>query len=197
MVQRLPDATSTSGFARPFQTQHHPATVNLLDRPKQKPISRPRIHNIILTANPVAERDKPRAASATLNQQTQYGYDLAGNKISQTDANNHTTRYVFDVLNRRTKRTLPAGQFETYGCDDAGNKISRTNFNGKTTTLGYDALNRSTSRTPDASFVGAPAITYLHRNRQAQDHDRCQRNDDLQLRQPRQGCVQGYSARDT
>ena len=115
-----------------------------------------------MTANPVAERDKPRAASATLNQQTQYGYDLAGNKISQTDANNHTTRYVFDVLNRRTKRTLPAGQFETYGCDDAGNKISRTNFNGKTTTLGYDALNRSTSRTPDASFVGAPAITLTY-----------------------------------
>ena len=97
-----------------------------------------------------------------LSQQTRYDYDLSGNKIAQTDANNHITSYVFDMLNRRTKRTLPAGQFETYAYDDANNKTALTDFNGRTTTYGYDPLNRLTSRTPDASFVGAPAVTFTY-----------------------------------
>ena len=103
-----------------------------------------------------------KIVSDALHQQTKYDYDLAGNKTLQTDANNHMTTYEFDILNRRTKRTLPAGQFETYGYDHASNRTTHTDFNGKTTSYGYDPLNRLTTRTPDASFVGAPAITFTY-----------------------------------
>jgi YD repeat-containing protein len=45
---------------------------------------------------------------------TRYGYDELGNRISQTDANGHTTKFGFDSLGRRISRKLPLGQMETY-----------------------------------------------------------------------------------
>ena len=46
---------------------------------------------------------------STGNQVETYTYDLVGNLLSQTDANQHTTRFTYDVMNRRTSRTLPEG----------------------------------------------------------------------------------------
>ena len=63
---------------------------------------------------------------------TRYGYDEANNLIAQTDANNHTTRYEYDSMGRRTKRMLPLGQTELYAYDLAGNLTNKTDFNGKT-----------------------------------------------------------------
>ena len=82
-------------------------------------------------------------------------------KVSQSDARNSTTTYQWDALNRRTRRTLPLGQFETYAYDPVGNQTSRTDFNGKTTAFLYDTLNRQLRRTPDASF-GAPPVQYTY-----------------------------------
>ncbi len=70
-------------------------------------------------------------------------------------------RCPWDNLNRRTQRTLPAGQFEQYSYDFEGNLSTRTDFNGKTTAFGYDNLNRQLNRTPDASFSAAP-ITFTY-----------------------------------
>jgi YD repeat-containing protein len=53
-----------------------------------------------------------------LTQLTQYGYDLAGNLKTITDANNHVTAFQYDSLNRRMMRTLPLGQFETTTYDE-------------------------------------------------------------------------------
>ncbi len=89
-----------------------------------------------------------------------WGIITRGNN-SQTDANLHQTTYVYDKLNRRTSRTLPAGQSESMGYDAEGNMTSHTDFNGKTTTLTYDSLNRQLSRTPDASF-SAPPISFTY-----------------------------------
>lgn len=97
-----------------------------------------------------------------LNQMTQYGYYPSGNKTSQKDANNHTTTYVWDKLNRRTSRTLPLGQTETTTYDAVGNKKTLTDFNGKTTTFAYDAMNRQLSRTPDASFRSMGTDTLIN-----------------------------------
>ena len=108
-----------------------------------------------------------RLTSATqdvggLNLLTSYGYDEVGNRISQTDANNHSTTYTYDQLGRRAARTLPAGQSESYTYDSAGNLKSKRDFNGKTTTYSYDTSNRLLSKTPDASFHVAPiAFTYF------------------------------------
>jgi len=92
---------------------------------------------------------------------TQYGYDEVGNRISQTDANSHTTTYSYDQLGRRIGRSLPAGQSESYIYDSAGNLKSKTDFNGKTTTYAYDTSNRLLSKTPDTSF-NAPPVTFTY-----------------------------------
>ncbi len=86
---------------------------------------------------------------------------FAGNKLTQKDAPNNVTSYVYDDLNRRTSRTLPLGQQERFTYDEVGNMATRTDFNQKTTQYAYDALNRLLSRTPDASF-SAPAITFTY-----------------------------------
>ena len=83
---------------------------------------------------------------------TSYGYDEVGNRISQTDANTHTTLYSYDKLGRRTLRTLPAGQTETYGYDPAGNLTSKTDFNGHTTVYQYDSMNRLAKKVADPFF---------------------------------------------
>ncbi len=89
------------------------------------------------------------------------GYDEVGNRISQTDANNHTTTYSYDQNGRRVGRKLPAGQTESYVYDAAGNLKSKTDFNGKTTQYAYDTSNRLLSKTPDASF-NAPPVGFTY-----------------------------------
>jgi len=84
-----------------------------------------------------------------------------GNRVSQTDANNHATTYAYDQLGRRIKRTLPVGQSESYTYDAASNMKTKVDFNGKTTTYAYDTSNRLLSKTPDSSFHAQPiSFTY-------------------------------------
>jgi RHS repeat-associated protein len=101
------------------------------------------------------------AVSGGLNLLTQYAYDEVGDRITQTDANNHTTSYAYDQRGRRTQRALPLGQSESYTYDANGNVLTRTDFNGKTTTYAYNNVNQLLSKTPDASFH-APAVTYSY-----------------------------------
>ena len=82
---------------------------------------------------------------------TRYSYDELGNRLTQTDANLHTTSFVYDQLGRRVGRKLPLGQSESYSYDVGGNLVSKTDFNGHTTTYGYDNMNRLTSKTADLS----------------------------------------------
>jgi RHS Repeat. len=97
----------------------------------------------------VVQMDHPDAAHNTTN----YAYDGRGNLTGSTDANEHTTATGFDLLNRQTSRTLPAGgPSETRTYDAAGNLLTLTGYNGKTTTYSYDALNRLLSKTPDPSL---------------------------------------------
>src|SRR5204863_529132 len=63
--------------------------------------------------------DEGQLTSVTdaLGRVTQYSYDSGGNVTSVTDAKTSTpgvTRYEYDLLNRRTKRTLPLGMSETF-----------------------------------------------------------------------------------
>ena len=101
------------------------------------------------------------AVSGGLNLLTQYGYDEVGNRITQTDASNHTTSYAYDKRGRRVQRTLPLGQSESYTYDAAGNVLTRTDFNGKTTTYAYNNANQLLSKKPDPSF-NAPTVTYTY-----------------------------------
>jgi RHS repeat-associated protein len=93
---------------------------------------------------------------------TTYGYDESGNRISQTDANGHTTAFAFDSQGRRTSRALPLGQTERFTYYNDGQLHTRTDFNGHATTYAYDAAGRPTTRTPDASFSSEQPVTWTY-----------------------------------
>jgi YD repeat-containing protein len=78
---------------------------------------------------------------------TRYTYDEVGDKLSQTDANGHTTKLAYDSMKRLIQRTLPAmpagytnpsaqSEFRTY--DALGRLATMTDNNGLVTTLAYD-----------------------------------------------------------
>ena len=79
-------------------------------------------------------------------------YDLNGNLQSLKDANQHTTQYQYDTLNRRAHRILPLGQIEDYSYDALGRLATKTDFNRKRTTYTYDLLDRLLSKVPDPSL---------------------------------------------
>jgi RHS repeat-associated protein len=91
-----------------------------------------------------------------------------GNRISQTDANVHTTLFAYDDMHRRIGRTLPAGQSEAMTYDLAANETARTDFNGHTTIYAHDAMRRLLSKTPDPFFNATPVeFSYMLTGRRA------------------------------
>lgn len=70
---------------------------------------------------------------------TRFAYNEQGHRISQTDANNHTTTWTYDSFGRVATRTLPEGMSESFVYDaQTGNVIQHTDFNGDITQYSYD-----------------------------------------------------------
>ncbi|MFZ6682219.1 RHS repeat-associated core domain-containing protein [Undibacterium sp. Tian12W] len=104
--------------------------------------------------DPVGRLNQVTQTNAATQQQTIYGYDVNGNKISQTDAQGHVTNWTYDVNSRVTSRTLPAGQTESFAYDVAGNLTQKTDFAGKVTSYVYDVLGQILQTNyPDGSSV--------------------------------------------
>jgi RHS repeat-associated protein len=82
-----------------------------------------------------------------LNHTTTTVYDLVGNRTSVTDANQHATTYGYDEANHLTSVTDPRLKVTTYGYDTVGNLTSRTDANQHLTTFVYDLAHRMTSET--------------------------------------------------
>jgi YD repeat-containing protein len=103
---------------------------------------------------------------------TSYTYDIAGNKISQTDpaplsyaqtwtydalndviqhvdGRGNTTSYGYDATGNLTSMTAPDGQVTKYGRDPGGTGllVSQTDPDGKTTAYGYDSSGNKISQT--------------------------------------------------
>jgi len=88
---------------------------------------------------------------------TTYSYDEAGNKVSQTDANGHKTKWTYDYFGRERSRSLPEGQnnsteYSTQSCttaattgsgEDICQAITHTDFNGQVSTTVLDQLGRT------------------------------------------------------
>jgi len=74
--------------------------------------------------------------------ETSYTYDEVGNKLTQTDANGHTTRWTYDYHGRVLSRTLPEGMSEYFEYLDAERKVIHTDFNGDTITTAQDEMGR-------------------------------------------------------
>jgi RHS repeat-associated protein len=81
-------------------------------------------------------------AVAGLAGDASYGYDEAGNLVTQTDALGRVTKLSYDALNRLTRRQYPGGESEQFAYDAVGNLVASTDANGKTITMLYDAMDR-------------------------------------------------------
>ncbi len=98
------------------------------------------------------KRPNPDLDGALL--ETSYTYDEEGNKVSQVDALGRTTNFIYDELNRKVKRIIPGGEFESMAYDSMGNLVMLTDFNGNNIVFEYDAMNRLTKRKfMDGSFI--------------------------------------------
>ncbi|MEV0824692.1 hypothetical protein [Nonomuraea rubra] len=95
-----------------------------------------------LAGRPIEVKDL-NGSGATLRSTT-YGYDLAGNQISQTSAEQHTTKQSFDALNRPVTLTEPVSASEEivtrFGYDSNGARTKLTDDRGNTTWTTYNSL---------------------------------------------------------
>lgn len=83
-------------------------------------------------------------------QRLDYSYDSNGNLKTVTDAQNRTTRYDYDALNRIIHQTSPDYGTTTFGYDADGNLSSITDPRNLVTTYTYDAFGRMlTKASPD------------------------------------------------
>lgn len=71
-----------------------------------------------------------------------YTYDKLGNKLSQTDALGHVTKWEYDYAGRVVKETNAAGKTSLTVYDALGNKTETTDPAGNTAHFFYDALGR-------------------------------------------------------
>ena len=77
-----------------------------------------------------------------------YGYDAAGNRVSDTDLHGHTTQQIFDSLYRPIRTVLPLAPYFTEKTYDlSGNVLSESDANGRTTTMTYDGVGRLVTMT--------------------------------------------------
>jgi RHS repeat-associated protein len=82
-----------------------------------------------------------------------YAYDERGNQTNQVDALNRSTKYEYDTLGRRIKRTLPGNQWETFGYDAGGNLLAHTNFNGLVITNLYNSMNQLVKKSAGSTVL--------------------------------------------
>ncbi|MBS3075847.1 hypothetical protein J4429_05310 [Candidatus Pacearchaeota archaeon] len=99
------------------------------------------------------------------NPVTEYGYDVYGNLINQTDANNHTTKYVYgirDSTNTFVDQIINAkNQILNYYYDlGTGNLLSVVDANGYATNYTYDVFGRKTSEILPYDSLSYPTIKY-------------------------------------
>jgi len=100
---------------------------------------------------------------------TKHTYDIYGNRLSTTDANNHSTQYTYSPTYQHAYLTKvgnilgESNVTKSYGYDlSTGDLLTETDPNGHTTTYQYDVLGRLTSVTyPPVGGVSA-SKTYAY-----------------------------------
>jgi YD repeat-containing protein len=73
------------------------------------------------------------------------------------DANNHTTSFGYDGLDRLSRTTYPDNSTERVTYDADNNVLTRQTRAGQTITFTYDTLNRLSTKTPPSP---APVVSY-------------------------------------
>jgi RHS repeat-associated protein len=82
------------------------------------------------------------AVGAAVQMISQYIYDAEGNQTVFTDAANHSTTNVFDVLNRQIRVQYANGTTSSTRFDSVGRRVAETNQDGIVTLFGYDGAGR-------------------------------------------------------
>jgi RHS repeat-associated protein len=90
------------------------------------------------------EQDPVQAAAG---KDIAYGYDAAGNLVSVTDANGHTTSYGYNARNELLSVTDALNNVKSYTYDAEGNITASIDPLGHATSYTYDANNNETSDT--------------------------------------------------
>jgi len=85
-------------------------------------------------------------------------YTSNGHQLNFTDANGHTTTYIYDGLDRASAITYPDKAMETVTYDANGNILQKTARSGQTIGFTYDVLNRIATKTPQGEAAGQ--VTY-------------------------------------
>src|SRR5690606_8412258 len=80
-----------------------------------------------------------------LNLRTEYTYDPNNNRLTQKDAEDHTTAMAYDAQTRMLSRTYPNGDEERWSHDANGNAVAYVKGDDSTA-YQFDALNRETLR---------------------------------------------------
>ena len=94
------------------------------------------------------------------NPRTSYTYNEQGNMLTQEDAEKRITSFEYDLLGRRTSRTLPMDETEYMEYDSAGNLVLKTDFKGQKIRFIYDTSNRLVSKDYGDDEVVDVAFTY-------------------------------------
>jgi YD repeat-containing protein len=89
----------------------------------------------------------------------QQSYTPDGPLGSLTDANSHTTNFVYGGLDRLSTTTYPDSSTETLTYDADGNALSRKTRAGQNILFTYDTLNRLKTKTPPSP---AAVVTYSY-----------------------------------
>jgi RHS repeat-associated protein len=82
------------------------------------------------------------------------GYDLLGNITSETDANNHTTSFVYDKDNRVTSVQAPLSRTTSTQYNEAGEVTAYTDAANQQTNYYYDNAERLTTIVTPSSASG-------------------------------------------
>ena len=88
-----------------------------------------------------------------LNGTTSYTYDAEDNRLTETDANNHTRAFTYDQIGNLLRSMLPLGQVTTHTYDQNSNLLSTTNAKNNTASFTYDQLDLLSTETTPLSFA--------------------------------------------
>ncbi|MCB1033364.1 MAG: hypothetical protein KDD47_05975, partial [Acidobacteria bacterium] len=89
-------------------------------------------------------------------------FDVAGNKVLETDPRGFTTLLVHDRLDRLVRQVDPAPFLfeQSFTYDLAGNRLTAEDRRGHTSSFAYDGLNRLVLETSPAPFSFSSSRTY-------------------------------------
>jgi YD repeat-containing protein len=94
-----------------------------------------------------------------VNPLTSYGYDTAGNEITQTDAIGNLTKFGYDQYGNQVRQTLPDGEIESWTYNVNSQVTGHTDFDGNTAAYTYATSGPHAGLLQQVVYAGAGKAT--------------------------------------